>query len=429
MALIKQLLRKIPTINRYYGSHALFIVSFFLAPAGQATTPLTEAYIIEKVIQQSSVQDWIEGSINEAQSNITAVSHWENPTFIYSLDLPGNRNQNAFENSYMLFQRVDLSGRRGLQQSAAKLTLQSVEASAQSRLALFKAETRQRFFDVLHQQQRLKVMSTWTGRLAEQQKIIAKRESAGDVSGYDLRRLRREYVSAVTRQQTEKSLLQQGWERLIALWENPEAIDLTIDLKQGVSGDLLPATPAPLPQLLARLDQNPVLRSLAQQKSAFDLKTAAAARWKIPKFNLGIGAKTFDAPTYSDTGLLVAVEVPLPLWSQNNAERARFRAQTQQADSEYRLAYQKTQGEIRALWQELTSLLQTVKIFKQQGRSLSDELIDIARLSYRGGEIGVLELLDAYREHRSFELELLGLAHKARKARIELDRLTAGMKP
>ena len=425
MILLKPFSRIIPIINRYYALTFLLLASLSMTLPVQATPPLTEAYTLEKVIQQTSVQDWIEGSINEAQSEIEEASHWDNPTFSYALELPGNRNHNPVENFYLFSQRIDLSGRRGLQLSAANLQLQSVEAAVQSRLALFKAETRQRFFDVLHQQQRLKVINSWTKHLANLQKIIAKREAAGDASGYDLKRMRREYASAATQQHTETSVLQHSWERLIALWENHESVEL----KQEVSGDLLPAAPVPLQQLLAKLDQNPSLRSLTQQKSALDLKTEAADRWKIPKFDLGIGAKTFDAPTYSDTGLLVTVDVPLPLWSQNNAERLRFRAQAQKAESEYQLTYQKTRGEIRALWQELTGLLQAVKTFKQQGQFVSNELIEIAISSYRGGEIGILELLDAYREHQSYKLEFLGLAYKARKARIELDRLTAGMTP
>lgn len=425
MIVFKLLLHKIPTDNRFYALHILFFASVFVASPSQAGMPLTEADTIEQVIRQTSVQNWIEGSLSEAQSVITGVSHWDNPVFSYALDLPGKRNQNALENSYMLSQKIDLSGRRGLQQSAAKLHLQSVVAANQSRLALFKAETRLRFFDVLHRQQRIKVIDTWTKRLAELQQIIAKRESAGDVSGYDLRRLQRETASAVARQQTEAALLQQSWERLLALWENHG----TVDKKQGVSGELLPATPTPLQQLLATLEQSPELRSLAHQKSALDLNTKAAERWMIPTFNLGVGAKTYDAPSYSDTGLLVTVDVPLPLWSQNNAERVRFRAQTQKAESEYQLAYQKTQGEIRALWQQLSGLLQAVKTFKQQGQSVSNELIGIAVSSYQGGEIGILELLDAYRERQSYQLELLGLIYKARQANIELDRLTAGINP
>ncbi len=425
MNLFKPFLRIIPIANRYYRMGFLLFLAWAQVLPVIAAQPLTEDYVLEKVFQKSSVQDWIEGSINEAQSDIDEAKHWDNPSFSYALELPGNRNHNPTENFYLFSQRIDLSGRRGLQLSAANLQLKSVEANVQSRLALFKEEARQRFYDVLHHQQRLTVIDAWTNRLANLEKIIVKREAAGDISGYDFRRLRREYASALTQQRTEISILQHSWERLVSLWDENEPVELG----QEVVGELLPSPPIPLQQLLAKLDQNPSLRSLTQQKSALDLKTEAADRWKIPKFDLGIGAKTFDAPNYSDTGLLVTVEVPLPLWSQNNAERLRYRAQAQKAESEYRLMYQQTRGEIRAYWQKLTGLLEAVKTFKEKGQFVSDELIDISISSYYGGEIGILELLDAHREHRSYQLELLGLAYTARKTSIELDRLTAGINP
>ena len=424
MFLFKCPLLKIPTIDRFYALNTLLFIFLIFAFPIQAKTTLTEAYLIEKVLQQESVKNWIEGRINEAQSNIDEVSHWDNPTFSYALELPSNSNHNAIENSYMIFQKIDLSGRRGLQQSAAKLNLKSVESATQYRLLLFKEEARLRFFDALYRQQRTKVIDAWTEHISQMEQIIALREKSGDVSGYDSRRIQREYASAVTRQQAEKALLQQSWERLIALWDK----NSSDDMKQEVSGELLPATPAPLQKLLSRLDQNPELRSLDQQRSALNLNTKAAERWKIPKFNLGVGVRTFNAPTYSDVGALVSSDVPLPLWSQNNAERLRFRSQTQKVESEYKLAHQKAEGEIRSLWHELNGLLKAVKIFKQQGQTVSDELIDIAVVSYYNGETSILELLDAYREHRSFDLEMLELEYKARKASIELDRLTIGMK-
>jgi cobalt-zinc-cadmium efflux system outer membrane protein len=286
---------------------------------------------------------------------------------------------------------------------------------------LFKAETRLRFFDVLYQQQRLQAIHAWTQRLAELERIIRERTSAGDVSGYDLKRLQREYASAITQQQAEQASLQRSWAQLNALWENHD----TVDSEASVSGELLPMSPATLDQFLAELDQTPAMQSLAQEKAALDLNAEAAERWKVPKFNLGVGAKTFDATNYSDTALLVNFNAPLPLWSQNNAERMRYHAQAQKADSEYRLAHQKTYGEIRGSWQELTGLLQAVQTFEQQGQAVSDELINIANISYQAGEIGVFELLDAYRERRTYDLDRLDLMHKARNASIELDRLTA----
>nr|WP_305906814.1 TolC family protein [Methylomarinum sp. Ch1-1]MDP4519521.1 TolC family protein [Methylomarinum sp. Ch1-1] len=368
----------------------------------------------------------VNGRLDEAQSDIIASSHWENPTFSYAMDLPGKRDQNAFENAYMLSQKIDLSGRRGLRQSAAQQNLHAVEAGIQSRLAEFKAQTRQRFFEVLHLQRRVDVVNIWSRRLNALQAILQKREQAGDVSGYELKRVQRECATAMTRQQTEMAALQQSWEKLFALW--PEGAK-TLSATRTVSGELLPETPLPLEHFLTQLQQTAALRRLAKQQSALHLNAQAEERWQIPQFKLGVGAKTFDAPTYSDTGVLVNIEVPLPLWSQNNAERLRLQAQTQQAASEYQWAYQKTQGEIKGLWQALNRLLQAAANLERRGRALSNELMTIAESSYRGGEIGILALLDAYRERQAFKLERLDLAYKARLARIELDRLTAGMTP
>ncbi|KXK48028.1 TolC family protein [Nitrosomonas europaea] len=422
MAQFKNHLPKIPIINRYFVTNTLFmaLLMLFVPAYAQKAAFLTEAQTVEKVLQQASIQDWIKGTINEAQSDIEEYSHWENPTLYYLLDNPRLRDQNATEQSYMIKQSIDLSGRRKLRQSAAEFRLLSATDATQSRLALFKAKTRLYFFDVLYKQLRLQAISTWLQHLVELEKIIRKRALAGDVPGYDLKRLQREYASAVTHQQAEQAALHHSWELLNALWGDYD----TVDFGSGVSGELLPAAPVALDQLLAALEQNPALQSLAKQKSAFNLNSEAAERWKIPKFNLGVGAKTFNATNYSDTALLVSIEIPLPLWNQNNAERIRYRAQAQKVDGKYRLEHQKTYGEIRGSWQELTGLLQAIQTFEQRGQTVSDELINIASISYQAGEIGVFELLDAYRERWAYDLDRLDLMHKARTASIELDRLT-----
>ena len=386
---------------------------------------LTEQESIERVLRQDAVQAWIEGSLDEAYSEIVAASQWDNPTFSYALETSGRRDQNPTEQFFVVSQDIDLSGRRGLRRAAAKQRFQSVEAGTHERLAEFTAETRRRFFEVLFWQQRLEATRQWTRRLAESERIIRLRTAAGDVSGYDLRRLVREYASAQAKEQAEQAHLHRSWERLQSLW-TPEKVLLR---EEGVSGALLPPEPVPVKQLLEALERNPTLRALARQKTASELNARAADRWTVPKFNLGLGAKTFDAPTYSDAGVVVTLSVPLPLWHQNYAERMRYRAQAQILDSDYRLAYRKATGEVRALWKEVAGLIRAARTFEQRGQSISDELIHIAVRAYEGGEIGVLELIDAYRERLAYEVQALELAKGARDASIELDRLSTGLGP
>lgn len=54
------------------------------------------------------------------------------------------------------------------------------------------------------------------------------------------------------------------------------------------------------------------------------------------------------------------------------------------------------------------------------------ELVRTAEAAYAGGELGILELLDAYRGALDAELQALELEWGARRARIEVDRALGG---
>ncbi|MEN8259582.1 MAG: TolC family protein [Pseudomonadota bacterium] len=403
---------------------ALFTLLASVSLQAQPTGALTERDSVDRVLQQPAVQAWIKGALDNAQSDILEQSRWKNPTFEYALSAPGNRLQNATEQIFVISQPVDLSGRRGLRREAAEMKRESVAAETQSKRLQLAAETRHRFFAVLHRQRRVDSHRRWMQQLAQQEKILRTRYKAGDVSGYDLRRLARELASAEAQFQSERAQLQHGWEQLLALWQQDAA-----PKTREVSGELLPTPPHALEKLLDEFRQNPVLTRLAKKKSALELNAQAAGRWAIPEFDLGIGAQVFDAPTYEDTALVVNLALPLPLWSQNNAERMRYHAQAQMAESQYQLTQQKTAGEIRALWQQTNGLIQAAEGLEKNARTVSEELLKIAASGYKAGEFDMLELLDAHREHLRLELETLDLAFKAREADIELDRMTATIGP
>ncbi len=420
-----------PSISGFHkkptGHRCLFALALLLdpIPAGlhaQSLASLTEQESLERTLQQPAVQDWIKGTLGQAQSDVIEQSQWKNPTFEYSLDAPSDRGQNATEQSYIISQPVDLSGRRGLRRAAAEHRLQAMEADTRAKLAQLAADMRHRFFAILYRQRRTEAHDRWTSELAEQESLIRKREAAGDVSGYDLRRLMRETASAEAQRQAEQAGLERSWEQLLSLWEAKAVPEV-----RNVSGILLPEPPRPLEELLQALPQNPELERLAREKSAAELKAHAAARWAFPEFDLGIGAKTFDSTDYSDTGLLLNFAVPIPLWNRNSAERMRYHAEAQMNEGQYRLAQQKTSGDIRALWKQVNGLVHAALTLEQRAKSVSEELVRIAATAYQGGEIGVIELLDAHRERLRYELEALDLAFQAREADIELDRLTAGI--
>jgi cobalt-zinc-cadmium efflux system outer membrane protein len=87
------------------------------------------------------------------------------------------------------------------------------------------------------------------------------------------------------------------------------------------------------------------------------------------------------------------------------------------------------QGELRGFWRQATRLRQAAVTFADQSPPASEDLVRIAETAYRGGEIGILELLDAYRSRLEAHTESLELQMKARRARIELDTLVGADLP
>ena len=123
---------------------------------------------------------------------------------------------------------------------------------------------------------------------------------------------------------------------------------------------------------------------------------------------------------------MLHASIPLPVTDVRRDKRARFEAQAQVARSDYQLAYDTARAELRELWTEVIQYRQRAAGFREAAVGPAQELIGISEAYYRAGEVGILELLDAYRGVLEAELSALELEHRARSASIKLDHLTGG---
>jgi cobalt-zinc-cadmium efflux system outer membrane protein len=90
------------------------------------------------------------------------------------------------------------------------------------------------------------------------------------------------------------------------------------------------------------------------------------------------------------------------------------------------LRRQEALAQLRGAWRNVHRLTQSARSFAGKTKDASAQLVRSAEASYRGGEIGVLELLDAYRSGRDDKLRRLDLEVEARRARIVLDATVGG---
>lgn len=415
---------KKPTDGRLFGLMGALACFFALGLstvwAQDGGALLSEQEALRRGIERPEARQRLAAYLERAESDVIEARTWPNPVFEYALETSDEGEEDTTENFFSLSQELDLAGRRGLRVQAARQRLgAAVEKGSEWRLDRSSAIRRQ-FFEVLYLQRLQEAFSGWLARMEAIESVMAKREIAGDISGYDLRRLLRERTFVEMEQQRIKAEYGRLTEELRGLIGADESW-------ATLEGTLLPEmSPEPLAALLQRLPDRPSLAALKLEGEAFATEERMIGRWWLPYLTVGLGGKTVDSVSSDGSGLLFNVSFPIPVLDRENAERQRTRAERSLLRNEYNLALAQSEGKLRGLWRKVTELEKGARRFGVQANEGSRVLVGTAEAAYGAGEIGVLEILDAYRSAFEDEALALSLMREARMARIELDQITGG---
>ena len=381
------------------------------------TTPLTEAEAVRRGLARSDLADLELGRVESAKADAIAAGMLPNPTLGYSHDR--NRGgSGSTEETWQLFQTFDVSGRRGLRREAADLRVEAAYAGNNLYRSEWTAEISRSFYQTLFKQEAVLATETWVQRFSHIQRIVDKLAKAGEASGYDRRRLARERQAAGARLSNEKADLDRAAERLAAI------IGTSGKATEPVTGILRPDVPPLLENALSSIERRPDLQALARRAEAADLEGRAAARGWVPDITLGVGPKRIDNGFTKETGTVVSLLIPLPVFDHQQAGRQRAAAEALNARGELSMTRARAEGDLRGLHRQAERLIGAATDYRARAVGESAELLRIAEAAYQGGESTLLELLDAYRGALEAEMTALDLEWKARQARIDYDLLT-----
>lgn len=376
-----------------------------------AGTGLTETEALHFGLSRPEFSDLLRARVGEAEADALEAKTWANPT----LELARDKTGMSRESSWQLAQPLDLSGRRGLREEAARHRVRATESDNLARQNARVAELRRAFHDLLRQQEMLRAFGDWANRFSVIGAVVDKLARAGEVAGYDRRRLAREQRSAEAKLAETRADLERNRARLSAL--------IGRELGDGVAGRLAPMAPPPLPILQATLAGRPDLAALTARAEAAEVDHAAAQR-QLPEITVGIGGKRVDDGALRENGNLVMLSFTLPLFDRQQAKDRRSAAQAMAARAVRDLARQQSEGDLLGLHRQATQLVAAADRYRSAAVAPAADLIRIAETAYRAGEATVLELLDAYKGALDAEITAIDLEWKAREARIELDQLT-----
>jgi cobalt-zinc-cadmium efflux system outer membrane protein len=402
---------------RFAHSLLLSLLALPLTVWAQTVAPpaLTEAEAVRLALIRA---DWLElgqGTIQAAEADVLAAGQRPNPTLSYSRDQL-NGAADSVEQALMLSQEFDLSGRRALRRDAAQRRVQAVSSENDRRRMERAGEVRRSFADTLYAESVIRATEHWVVQFRRVEGLVEKQVRAGEASGFDRRRLARERQGAQARLAEERARLAATRAKLLAL------IGETREMP--VSGELVPPVLPPLDAALAGLDQRPDLRALAQHAEAVDIEGRAARKGLIPDLTVGFGPKWSDSAGIRANGLAVQVSIPLPVFDRQQADQKRALAEASRLRAERRLARTRATAEIAGLHRQAEALRQAALDYRAGAVAASPDLVRVAEAAYRGGESGLLELLDAYRGALDAEMTALELELRAREARIEYDLMT-----
>ena len=382
--------------------------------AGAQQTALTETKAIRIGLDRDLVQQRAAGNLGQAQSEVLSAGTWPNPEFSYERE--ALEGLDLVEQKIIVSQEFDVSGRRGLHMQAADLHLDAARYESEAWRAELIRKIRERYYEALFQQKRQTAHVETQKRIRLLNAALTRRHDEGDVQLYDYQRVITE--RAAIEAKVNNAAVDFNTSRL-SLWA---LLGEGADDFQVLEGELLPLPPAALDQSSLSLNEQPALRHLQVRSEAYALQQRAESR-TFPDVTLGLGWKRDEVGDRSDDGLIINASIPIPLFDRRKSNQYSYQAQSMIASSEYQLAYDAAKAELKGLWQQSAQYRQNALRYRKDAVQAVNELIEIAETYYRAGEIGIIELLDAYRSALDAELTALEFEYKARSARIKLDYL------
>lgn len=400
-----------PSASRFF-----FLVISTLAATATANAQdmprLTERDAVSRALARPAVADLIEGEAAREEGRGRSAGAYPNLELSYAREQTFGDLGSA-EDLVTVAQTFDF-GRRALRSDAGAVRASAARRDGESLRLAIAAEARERFYELLHLEARVAACETWRGRIGEALAIVARREAAGDAARYDRRRFEREQAVAVARLESEIAARERARGRLASI----------AGAFGSVSGELLPSSPIPaLAELGRGARSHPDLAALELRLEAASIDRSAASRSWFPDLRLEAGWKGVDLGAQGRTdGFFAGATLVLPLWDHGAGLDQEAEGEARVAAAERALREAEIDSELPGLRAEAERLAEAARRF----RAAMDEndLLAIAAGGYQGGELGLLELLDAYRGAADDELLALELAFAARRARIELDRIS-----
>ena len=390
------------------------VVASPVADSSGAST-LDEQDVIRRLLQSESIQQQAQSRAAVADARGQSASLWDNPRIAYQRSqLEGGETEDQLQ----LSQSFDFSGRRGLWSDAASRRADAARARGTGSRWLQTTAARSVFFEALYRQERSDILQTWRARLAAALQTVELRVKSGDAPRYESLRLAQQSRRAEASWGAELAMLQGARSRLVALLTG----DISLETK--LAGELLPQR-APLTEAAMRgaLSSRGDLLAQRHLADAAKLEQQASRRAWIPKLSLSVGYRGVETAGIRNNGYIAGASLALPVFNRAQGKSAEASARASEATATAKRRTQQAFADSRGLAVQVNQLREVSETQRKGSLPRLNELVTSVNAAYRGGEVGIVELIDAYRAEVNSRLSVVDLQWRARQAALKLDGL------
>jgi cobalt-zinc-cadmium efflux system outer membrane protein len=396
------------------------LIGLFPAQAGSFQKMISEHDAVRRGLERPEIIQQMKSRADLAESDVMEARTWENPEFSYDQETRNDDLGNIMERNYMLSQKVSISGQRAIRTEAAQQRRDAAFLETENWRLEKTAEIRKKFYQVLYQQRLMEIYAQISSAMDSLANVMQERKKAGDISRYDLNRLKQEQSLLMAEQRQalaeEKRLAQELFAVIGSDGEQPTQW-------AGVTGSLFPgASAGNLEDLLEQAENHPGLTAMKLRTKAFGTDERHAKRSWLPDIDLHMGYK--DADEADADAILLGVSLPIPVFDRKAGAQQRASASRRHLQTEFALTLAEKKGSIRGLWRQDQELAAAIQALAEAD---SAALLETAQIAYKAGEIGILEILDAHRSAFEHQVKLLDLMKSARMVRIDLELNTGGI--
>lgn len=419
--------RNLRLMRRLIGVPFLFAS---LYPLSALSAPLTLEQAWEQAEQANPALRATQANLAASEGELTDARAllWNNPqlaTEWRKRTVPQTADPARIDREWMvgLAQTFEIAGQQGTRRSASEQSLAATqEVIAETRRQL-RAEVEQRFVQVLGLQLRIQTEERTLKLIQEAATAVRKRVAAGEDSRLDGNLAKVE----AERAQNQVSLLR---EQLVQARADLAALlQLPADNLPEVGGYLDPSSASyTLDSLLASAANRPLLRAFAHREKAarsrLDLERAAV----YPDVTLGLSTAREGPADSRDRITGLNVSLPLPLFRRNGTGIGRATTELTQVQVQQQAVQRDARAQVLALWERWENLKMRVKRLSESVLPSLEENQHLSSVSFRAGEIGLLQLLLVNRQVLDGQRDLLDARTELRLTQVTLEA-AAGWQP